>query len=119
LLRKLLKSKIHRATVTAVDLDYEGSISIDAELMKAVDLVENEAVQVWNLASGARIETYAIPAEAGSGEVRVNGAAAHLFRPGELVIIAAFAWIEDADWPLHKARIVLVDEHNRLARETS
>lgn len=116
MLRKLLKSKIHRATVTGADLNYEGSISIDADLMKAVDLVENEAVHVWNLASGARIETYAIPAEAGTGEIRLNGAAAHLFQPGQQVIIAAFAWIDESDWPLHKPRILLVDGDNRPAR---
>ncbi len=119
MLRKLLKSKIHRATVTGADLNYEGSIAIDVDLMKAVDLVENEAVHVWNLATGARIETYVIPAEPGSGEIRLNGAAAHSFRPGELVIIAAFAWIEESGWPLHKPRIVLVDGDNRVARRIS
>ncbi len=119
MLRKLLKSKIHRATVTGADLDYEGSISIDVDLMKEADLAENEAVHVWNVATGARIETYAIPAAPGSGEIRLNGAAARLFQPGDLVIIASFAWVEESERRSHKPKIILAGGDNRVARRIS
>src|SRR5439155_19497786 len=101
MMRKMLRAKIHRATVTQANLDYEGSITIDRALMDATDLLPNEAVCVWNVTSGTRFETYAVEGEADSGVICVNGAAAHLVRPGDLIIIAAFTWLEEAAAPLH------------------
>jgi aspartate 1-decarboxylase len=113
MLRKLLKAKIHRATVTRADLHYEGSISIDQALMKAADLLSYEAVQVWNITNGERLETYVIPAERGSGEICLNGAAARCVQPGDLVIIATFCWLEEEVAQDHRAKIVMVDQANR------
>ena len=112
--RTMLKSKIHRATVTEADLNYEGSISLDQDLMNAADLVEYEQVDVYNITNGQRLTTYAITGEAGSGMVRINGAAAHLVSPGDLVIVASYAQFEPAELARHKPRIVLVDKHNRV-----
>lgn len=112
--RTMLKSKIHRATVTEADLHYEGSISLDSDLMEAADLVEYEQVDVLNITNGQRLTTYAISGEAGSGMVRINGAAAHLVNPGDLVIVASYAQFEEAELTRHKPRIVLVDKHNRV-----
>ena len=111
--RTLLKSKIHRATVTAADLDYEGSITIDSALMKAADLREYEQVDVYNITSGTRLTTYAIAAEPNSGEVQINGAAAHLVGCGDLVIIASYAQYNERECESHAARVVLVDAENR------
>jgi len=119
LLRKLLKAKIHRATVTGADLEYEGSIGIDPDLLEAVDLAENEAVHVWNMSNGERIETYVIRAEPGSGEICLNGAAARLFHPGDRVIIASFCWIDERELADHEPRIVIVDERNRISQRIS
>ena len=110
----LLKGKIHRATVTLADVEYEGSISIDADLLRAADIVPYEAVDVWDCTNGARLRTYAIEAEAGSGEVCVNGAAAHLVKPGDVVIVAAFAQLDEAEARRHEARRVFVDARNRI-----
>src|SRR5262252_4163983 len=93
--RTLFRSKIHRATVTQADLDYEGSITIDGALMRAADILPYERVHVWNRTNGSRLETYALEAPAGSGVICVNGAAAHHARPGDMVIIATFADVED------------------------
>jgi aspartate 1-decarboxylase len=112
--RTLLKSKIHRATVTEADLNYEGSISLDRDLMDAANLVEYEQVDVLNITNGARLTTYAISGEAGSGMVRINGAAAHLVNPGDLVIVASYAQFDEAELQRHKPRIVLVDERNKV-----
>jgi len=112
--RTMLKSKIHRATVTEADLHYEGSISLDSDLMDAADLLEYEQVDVLNITNGQRLTTYAISGEAGSGMVRINGAAAHLVNPGDLVIVASYAQFEEAELTRHKPRIVLVDKHNRV-----
>ena len=114
MIRFLLRSKIHRATVTAADLDYEGSISIDRELMEAVDIVEHEQVHVVDITNGARLETYVIAAPAGSGEIQINGAAAHLVHPGDLVIIMAYGGVPDDRLAQHAPRIALVDERNRI-----
>ncbi len=114
--RKLLKSKIHSATVTGADLEYEGSIGIDEDLLRAVDLIENEAVHVWNVSNGQRIETYVITAPAGSGEICLNGAAARLFEPGDKVIIAAFCWLEADEAAGHRPRIVIADGKNRVRK---
>ena len=114
MLRTLLKSKIHRATVTEADLGYEGSISIDGDLMDAADLVDCERVEVYDITNGSRLATYAVPAERGSGAIRINGAAAHLVKPGDLVIIASYAQLEDRQTRSHRPRICFVDAQNRL-----
>ena|SRR5215475_3925271 len=113
MLRKLLKAKIHRATVTRADLHYEGSISIDQALMKAADLLPYEAVQVWDITNGEQLETYVIPAERDSGEICLNGAAARLVQPGDLVSIASFCWLEEESAQGHRTEIVMVDQVNR------
>ena len=92
--RKLLKSKIHRATVTKSDLNYEGSIAVDATLLKAADIQPFEAVHVWNVTNGSRLQTYALKVEHGSGEICINGDAARLAQAGDIVIIASFDWLE-------------------------
>src|SRR5262245_23660445 len=94
MLIKVLKSKIHRATVTGLDPEYEGSITIDTVLMDAAGLLPHESVHVWNIRNGGRLETYALPGPRNSGEVSLNGAAARSAEPGDLIIIAAFAWTE-------------------------
>ncbi len=110
---KLMKSKIHRATVTSADLHYEGSIGIDEELLQLAGLIEGEAVHVWNVQNGERFETYALRLTRGSGEVCVNGAAARLVQVGDLVIITAFCWLEEQAARDHAGSVVLVDERNR------
>jgi aspartate 1-decarboxylase len=112
--RTVLNGKIHRATVTQADLHYVGSLTIDADLMKAADIVEGERVQVVDITNGARLETYAITGPAGSGVIGVNGAAAHLVHPGDLVIIITYAIVDDAELAAHSPRIVHVDEGNRI-----
>jgi aspartate 1-decarboxylase len=109
----MLKSKIHRATVTDADLEYEGSITIDRDLLKASDIWPFERVEVYNIDNGERFATYAIEAPAGSGEICVNGAAAHLVKPGHKVIIASYVSMEEAEIPRYEQRIVLVDDKNR------
>jgi len=117
--RTFLKSKIHRATVTHADLDYEGSVTIDEDLLEAAGIWEHEAVQVWNVTRGSRLETYALRGERGSGVVCINGAAAHLNRPGDKVILASFAELEESEARTHKPAVVLVDSENRIvARDT-
>ncbi|MCH8056172.1 MAG: aspartate 1-decarboxylase [Deltaproteobacteria bacterium] len=112
--RCMLKGKIHGAKVTDANVKYEGSITIDGDLMDAADITPYEQVQVWNLNSGERLETYAIPAEAGSGEVCINGAAAHRIKKGETVIIATFAWMNEREVKAHSPSVVFVDGHNRI-----
>ena len=112
--RTLFKSKIHRATVTHADLDYEGSVSIDEDLLEAAGIWEYEAVHVWNITRGTRLQTYAIKGERGSGVVCINGAAAHLNRPGDLVILATFADLEESEARAFKPTVVLVDRQNRI-----
>lgn len=114
-LRTLCKSKIHRATVTGADLHYVGSIGIDEALMRRVDLVAGEQVAVWNVNNGQRIETYALPLPAGSGDVIVNGAAARHFQAGDKIIIVAFCLTDEAVTP----RMIAVDDDNRIVRELS
>ena len=114
-LRTICKSKIHRATVTGADLHYIGSIGIDEALMRKVDLVAGEQVAVWNVNNGQRIETYALPLPAGSGDVIVNGAAARHFHAGDKVIIVAFCLTDEAVTP----RMIAVDDENRIVRELS
>jgi aspartate 1-decarboxylase len=112
--RTLFKSKIHRATVTHADLDYEGSVSIDEELLEAAGICEYEAVHVWNITRGTRLQTYAIKGERGSGVVCINGAAAHLNKPGDLVILATFAEMDEGEARAHVPQVVLVDRSNRI-----
>jgi aspartate 1-decarboxylase len=112
--RTLFKSKIHRATDTHADLAYEGSLTIDAELMRAADILPFERVHVWNVTNGNRLETYALQGDPGSGLICVNGAAAHHHRPGDLVIVATFAEAESEEearaW---RPTVVRVDARNR------
>ena len=112
--RTLFKSKIHRATVTHADLEYEGSITLDADLLRAADILPYEKVAIWNVTRGSRLETYALEGPAGSGVVCVNGAAAHHNRPGDRIIVATFAEMDEAEARVHQPRVVLVDEQNRI-----
>ena len=113
--RTMLKSKLHRATVTQADLHYVGSITIDADLMDAADLLPGEQVAVVDVTNGARLETYVIEGERGSGVIGINGAAAHLVHTGDLVIIISYAALPDAEAKAYEPRIVFVDEANRVA----
>jgi aspartate 1-decarboxylase len=113
--RTLFRSKIHRATVTQADLDYEGSVTIDATLMRAADILPYEKVHIWNRTNGSRLETYALEGSADSGVICVNGAAAHLARPGDIVIIATFAEATDeAEARAWRPIVVHVDAQNRI-----
>jgi aspartate 1-decarboxylase len=112
--RKLLKSKLHRVTITRCDLHYEGSIAVDERLLQAADIKPYEAVHVWNLNNGARLETYAIPAPAGSGEICLNGAAARLAVAGDVVILATFQWVEENQVAGHTPKLVFLDARNRI-----
>ncbi len=114
MLRTLLKSKIHRATVTQADLHYVGSVTIDAELMEAADLLPGEQVAIVDITNGARLETYVIPGPAGSGVIGINGAAAHLIHPGDLVILMSYAMMDDEEARRHQPRVVHVDSGNRI-----
>jgi len=116
--RTLLKSKIHRARVTDANLDYEGSVTVDPLLMEAADLLPHERVEIYDLTNGERFATYVIPGERGSGEVVVNGAAAHKARAGDLVILASYADYEDRDARRHRPALVYVDEANRILPRT-
>lgn len=110
----VFKSKIHRATVTHADVAYEGSVSIDADLLDAASIVPHEAVHIWNVTNGSRLLTYALAGARGSGTVCVNGAAAHLNRPGDLVILATFADMDPAEAKAHVPVAVRVDKNNRI-----
>lgn len=112
--RQMLKSKIHRATVTDCDVGYVGSITIDTELMTSADLITHEQVHVWDIDNGARFVTYAIDGEAGSGTIQVNGAAAHLTKPGHKIIVASFGGYEERDLETYAPVVVHVDDANRV-----
>jgi len=114
MIRRLFKSKIHRATVTHADLDYEGSVTIDEDLLDASGIWEFEAVHVWNVTRGTRLETYAIKGPRGSGVICINGAAAHLNKPGDIVILATFAEFEEAEARAYTPKVVLVDGRNQI-----
>ena len=116
MMRVMMKSKIHRATVTQADLHYVGSIAIDADLLDAADLIEGEQVTIADITNGARLETYVIPGPRGSGMISINGAAAHLVNAGDLVIIMGYALMDDAEARALKPRVVHVDEHNRVVK---
>ena len=116
MMRIIMKSKIHRATVTQADLDYVGSVTLDEALMEAADLLEGEQVAIVDITNGARIETYVIPGERGSGVIGINGAAAHLVHPGDLVIIMSYAVLTDAEARTLQQRVVHVDEKNHIVK---
>lgn len=116
MLRHLMKSKIHRATITAADLHYEGSLTVDAELLQAADLLDHEDVQVVNVNNGERFNTYVIPGPRGSGVLQLNGAAARRGQPGDLVIIISNGVYDEAEAARHVPRVVFVDERNRIVR---
>jgi aspartate 1-decarboxylase len=115
-MRIMMKSKIHRATVTQADLHYVGSVTLDAALMEAADLLEGEQVAIVDITNGARIETYVIPGERGSGVIGINGAAAHLVHPNDLVIIMSYAVVTDAEARELKPHVVHVDDKNRVVK---
>ena len=117
--RQMLKSKIHRATITGCDIEYVGSVTLDPDLMRQADLLVNEQVHVWDIDNGARFVTYAIEGERGSGIVQVNGAAARLVGEGDKVIIASFGAYDDADLEAYSPVVVHVDEANRAVRVDS
>jgi aspartate 1-decarboxylase len=112
--RTMLKSKIHRATVTQADLHYVGSVTVDRDLMDAADLLEGEQVAIVDVTNGARLETYVIPGERGSGVLGINGAAAHLVHPGDLVILISYAQMDDATARAYQPRVVHVDAGNKV-----
>jgi aspartate 1-decarboxylase len=111
----MMKAKIHRATVTQCDLHYEGSITVDSDLLKASGILPNEQVDVLDITNGARFTTYAIEGEAGSGIIGINGAAAHLAHVGDLVIVVAYAQMSETEAKTHKPTVILLDEGNRIA----
>ena len=115
--RTLLKSKIHRVTVTDANLHYAGSVTIDRELLAAADIVEYERVEIYDVTNGVRLATYAIAGEPGSGVICINGAAAHLVDVGHLVIIASYADYDESELSQHQPRVILVDNHNRRSSE--
>jgi aspartate 1-decarboxylase len=114
--RTMMKSKIHRATVTEADLNYVGSVTLDRDLMDAADLLDHEKVQIVDVDNGARLETYVIPGERGSGTVCLNGAAARLVHPGDTVIVISYAEVEDAEARRWDPTVVFVDADNRIVR---
>ena len=114
MLRHFLLGKIHRAVVTRADLDYVGSITLDPLLIEAAGFLENEKVDIYDVTNGSRISTYVSPGIAGSGEVGVNGAAAHLVHAGDLIIIAAYGWMSPEEAAGHRPKVVFVDQRNRI-----
>ena len=116
MMRIMMKSKIHRATVTQADLDYVGSVTLDSALMEAADLLEGEQVAIVDITNGVRIETYVIPGTRDSGVIGINGAAAHLIHPDDLVIIISYAMLDDAEARALQPKIVHVDGRNRIVK---
>ena len=112
--RSIFKSKIHRATVTDADLEYEGSVTIDQDLMDAADMLPWEEIHVWDVTNGARLVSYILPGPRGSGTICMNGAAAHLVKPGDKVIMATFAQMDEQEARAHRPKVVVVDEQNRI-----
>jgi aspartate 1-decarboxylase len=110
----MFHAKIHRARVTEADLHYVGSVTVDQELLEAAGILPYEQVDIYDITNGARLTTYALPGERGSGEIKINGAAAHLVRPGDLVILVAYGVFEEEDARSLKPTVVLVDERNRI-----
>lgn len=116
MLLNMLKSKIHRATVTEANLNYVGSITIDEELMDAAGLLENERAQIVNINNGKRFDTYIIKGERGKGDICLNGAAARMVHPGDKVIIMAYCFVDENEARTLKPKVVLVDENNRIEK---
>jgi len=114
----MLKSKIHRLTVTSADVNYDGSITLDRDLMDAADLKEFEEVHVWNVSNGARLATYVMEGKRGSGEVTMNGAAALLVKKGDVIIVGSYAEVDDKDIADFRVRRVFVGERNRIVQGT-
>jgi aspartate 1-decarboxylase len=114
MLRTMMTSKIHRATVTQADLHYVGSVTVDLDLLDAAGLLEGEKVAIVDITNGARLETYVIPGARGSGVIGINGAAAHLVHPGDLVILIAYGQLDEAEVAAYAPRVVFVDEANRI-----
>ncbi len=112
--RFLLRSKIHRLTITHADVEYEGSLTLSPELLDLADILPNEEVHVWNVTRGTRLRTYAIAGEPGSNAVCMNGAAALLAGPGDVIIVAAFTLLDDEQARHHVPRVLLMDEHNQV-----
>jgi aspartate 1-decarboxylase len=117
--RTMLKSKIHRATVTQADLHYVGSVTVDQALMEAADLLPGEQVSIVDVTNGARLETYVIPGERDSGIIGINGAAAHLVHPGDLVILISYGQMESMEAAAYQPRVVFVDADNRILESGS
>lgn len=117
MLRHFLLGKIHRATVTRADVDYVGSITLDPLLIEAAGFLENEKVDIYDVTNGSRLATYVIPGTPGSGEVGINGAAAHLVQKGDLVIIAAYGWMTAQESEAHAPKVVFVDERNHITEQ--
>ena len=115
----VFKSKIHRATVTHADLEYEGSVTVDSDLLDAAEILPYEAVHIWNVTRGSRLMTYALPGPRGSGAICVNGAAAHLNKPGDLVILATFAEMTREEAREYQPVVVRVDAQNRKTADDS
>ncbi|MFE2993467.1 aspartate 1-decarboxylase [Nocardia sp. NPDC059246] len=113
MLRTMMTSKIHRATVTHADLHYVGSVTVDQDLLDAADLLEGEKVSIVDITNGARLETYVIAGQRGSGVIGINGAAAHLVHPGDLVILIAYGMMDEAELQNYAPNVVFVDERNR------
>jgi aspartate 1-decarboxylase len=114
MLRQFLLGKIHRCVVTRADLEYMGSITIDPLLIEAAGFLENEKIDIYDITNGSRISTYVIPGEAGSGEIGINGAAAHHVQPGDLVILAAYGWMTEEEAAARRPKVVFVDERNGI-----
>jgi aspartate 1-decarboxylase len=114
MMRTMMKSKIHRATVTQADLHYVGSVTVDEDLLEAADLLPGELVHIVDIDNGARLETYTIAGERGSGVIGINGAAARLVHPGDLVILIAYAQMDDAEAREFEPRVVFVDSENKI-----
>jgi len=115
----VFKSKIHRATVTHADLEYEGSVTVDSDLLDAAEILPYEAVHIWNVTRGSRLMTYALPGPRGSGAICVNGAAAHLNKPGDMIILATFAEMTREEARRHHPVVVRVDAQNRQTDDVS
>jgi aspartate 1-decarboxylase len=119
MLRQFLLGKIHRATVTRADLHYVGSITLDPLLIEAAGFLENEKIDIYDITNGSRLSTYVIPGNPGSGEVGINGAAAHLVQAGDLVILASYGWLNAAEVERHIPKVIFVDELNRITSKVS
>jgi aspartate 1-decarboxylase len=116
-MRRMFKSKLHRVTIIQANLDYEGSVAIDITLMDAADILPHGAVDIWNVTRGTRLTTYAIEAPRETGMIAVNGAAAHLNQPGDIVILATFTYMREAKARVHKPTVVFVDDENRIVEK--